>query len=1517
MNASFKIGNAVVIVFCIAVGAFVPGGDSLADDAVPVVINEIMASNGKYLADPQGQYDDWIELYNPGDAPIDLGGMYLTDDPDAPTLWQFPQDDPSLTTLAAGGYLLVWADGDVEDPGLHAAFKLSAEGETLALYDRDGATLIDSVRFGIQTTDVSYGRVSDGNDAWMALPYPSAGGQNFSVYEGSVAQPQFSLEHGFYDTDILVTIRCPTEGAEIYYTLDGSEPRTGVRMQPVAGASLYSGPIRISKTTCLRAAAMKDLWIPSPIATSTYLFVQDVIAQSPQGQRPGTAWPSGSVNGQVIDYGMDPDVVNDVRYKDLTDDAMLAIPSVSLVTDLANLFDVQKGIYVNPYGQGQSWERPVSVELLYPDGTEGFQANAGLRIRGGYSRSSGNPKHAFRLFFRAEYGTPVLRYPLFGEEGVGEFEGVDLRTSQNYSWSYEGGNSDSHDTFVREVFSRDSQRDMGRPYTRSRYYHLYINGQYWGLYQTQERSEASYAASYFGGDKDDYDVIKSRAGNGGYDIEATDGVLDNWRALWNASISGFSDDATYYRVQGLNPDGSVNPAYPKLLDIDNLIDYMLCTYYVGDPDGPVSAWGRVANNFYAIYNRVRPDGFKFFRHDAEHSLYSVNESRLFDSTTTAVGGSFSQSNPLWMHTHLILHPEYRMRFADRVYKHFFNEGTFTPDVASARFMARAEQIETAIIAESARWGDSKRAKPRTRDDDWLSDIEGMVANYFPRRTNIVLNQFKTQDWYPNIDPPTFSQAGGYLDAGDAISMQGGAGALWYTLDGNDPRVPGATPEQGDASSLVAENVAKRVLVPTGPVFDAWKGGEAFDDSAWINGSGGVGFERSTGYEDYFDIDLQSQMYNHNASCYIRIPFEVTEADVAGLTSLTLLARCDDGFVAYLNGTEIARKNFAGVPLWNSRADAQNPDETAVTLESFNVSQHIDRLQPGSNILAIHAMNNSTTSSDFLISVVLSSAKGAEGETPTGISPSAVRYNEPIVLTHSVQVKVRSLSGSVWSALNEAIFSVGPVAESLRINEIMYHPAGDPNAEYVELTNVGAETINLNLVRFTKGIEYTFPNFELPPGGYCLLVKDVVAFETRYVGELPVVGEYAGSLNNAGERIELLDAAGGVIQSFEYEDDWFDLTDGSGFSLTLRAPQAPNLNSGSAWRPSACAGGSPGEDDSGQTPEPGSVVINELLANPAKGGCDWIELYNTTAGAIDLSGWFLSDDANDLTRYRIAEGTTIPAGGFVVFDQDQHFGNPSDPGCRRPFGLGKDGETVYLTSASGGVLTGCSEREKFGASDSGVSLGCWQKSTGSYNFVALEGPTPGAANAAPVVGPVVISEIQYHPSGHEGAEYVELLNVGDSAVTLYDAAEQSPWRFTDDPDDPKIDLLLPSDSPVTLAPGEYLVLAKDLSLFNAAYTIPAGVQVLAWGFGKLPDDGGKIQLSRPFEVDDDGLRQWIRVDRIVYSDGAHPQDFAEGEDPWPVDADGQGKSLNRVDPQAYGNDPANWQAAAPSPGRANP
>jgi hypothetical protein len=1192
VSRSVRSTGLAVIAVCVAAAVVTTcslgaSGSDVQAGAVSVAINEVLASNGHTQADPQGEYDDWIELYNRGTASVNLGGMYLTDDPGEPTKWQFPKNAPAQTTIPAHGYLLVWADGEVGGSGLHASFNLRASGESVALFDRDGLTPIDSVDFEAQRMDISYGRFPDGAATWSPLTPPTPGAKNIRVYQGFVEKPQCSPERGFYQGDVLVSITCSTPGAAIYYTTDGSTPfqaTSGVRSGPIT--TLYTAPVRITKTTCLRAAALKDGWYPSPVETNTYIFVKDVIAQSPTGAKPGPTWPSSGVNGQAIDYGMDPDVVNDPRYRNLMDDALLAIPSLSLVTDLANLFDPQTGIYVHAGSQGQAWERPVSVELIRPDGSEAFQIDAGLRIRGGYSRSGGNPKHAFRLFFGPEYGAPTLKYPLFETEGVDEFEGIDLRTSQNYSWSYEGGNSNSHDTFVREVFSRDTQRDMGQPYTRSRYYHLYLDGQYWGLYQTQERAEASYAASYFGGEKEDYDVVKSKAGNGGYDIEATDGTLDAWRQLWNAAGSGFDNDETYYRVQGLNPDGTRNPSFPKLLDVENLIDYMLCTYYVGDPDGPVSAWARVANNFYGIYNRVHPDGFKFFRHDAEHSLYDLQESRLFASTTVAVGSSFNQSNPLWMHTHLIVHPEYRMRFADRVYKHFFNDGVLTPKACTDRFMARVHQIETAIIAESARWGDSKRAKPRTKDDDWLPDINGMVTGYFPLRTGVVLNQFKSQGWWPNVNPPTLSTRGGHVAAGFSFSMTA-TGTIYYTLDGSDPRLPEKAGRTTDAQTLVAENAPKRVLVPTRDIGSTWKGGGTFDDSAWTSvrsGPGGVGYERGSGYQQYLSIDLGTQMYNKQATCYLRIPFTLSST---AYSNLLLKMRYDDGFIAYLNGTEVARRNFTGNPQWNSVGSADNPDAAAVAQETINVSASLSLLKSGANLLAIHGFNGTLDSSDFLISVELSATKGTPGGVaPAGVAASAIRYAGPIVLSKSTVVKARVLFGSTWSALNEAVFAVGPVAQSLRISEIMYHPLdtgnpNDPNTEFIELTNIGNQSVNLNLVRFTDGIDYTFPSFDLPAGGYCLVVKDLTAFQAKYGTKLPAVGEYAGSLDNGGESLELVDAAGQMIQSFTYDDSWFKNTDGQGYSLTVKNPKATNagsLNDKAAWKSSALKGGSPGRGD---------------------------------------------------------------------------------------------------------------------------------------------------------------------------------------------------------------------------------------------------------------------------------------------------------------------------------------------------
>jgi hypothetical protein len=162
---------------------------------VTVLINEIMASNNTSNRDPQGQYDDWIEIYNYGVNAIDVGGMYLTDNPASPTKWQVPGNNPAVTTIAAGGYLLIWADNDTTDNGLHASFKLDADGEQISLFDRDGITLIDSITFPNQTTDMSYGRIPPTDPSLTRLRHADSQAEPFTQAR-FLSAPLLACGHG-------------------------------------------------------------------------------------------------------------------------------------------------------------------------------------------------------------------------------------------------------------------------------------------------------------------------------------------------------------------------------------------------------------------------------------------------------------------------------------------------------------------------------------------------------------------------------------------------------------------------------------------------------------------------------------------------------------------------------------------------------------------------------------------------------------------------------------------------------------------------------------------------------------------------------------------------------------------------------------------------------------------------------------------------------------------------------------------------------------------------------------------------------------------------------------------------------------------------------------------------------------------------------------------------------------------------------------------------------------------------
>ncbi|OGC07049.1 hypothetical protein A2V82_05760, partial [candidate division KSB1 bacterium RBG_16_48_16] len=868
----------------------------------------------------------------------------------------------------------------------------------------------------------------------------------------------YSIDRGFYEQPFDVELTVDTTDVAIIYTLDGSDPSTSataismrapatVRIDPNNATNRFTAP-----GVCLRAVGYIGATQVTRVKTHTYLFIDKVVTLSPDGVRPGSQWPAQNKSGsdrQHIDYGMDPQVYNDSRYKNKMTDALMAIPSVSIVTDLKNLFDPTTGIYMNAFGRSLEWERPASVELLNPDGSDGFQINCGLRIRGGWSRHPDDPKHAFRLFFREMYGEPNLDFPLFGDEGASEFDKVDLRTSQNYSWAYKGEGSDTgrHNTMLRDVFSRDTQRDMGMPYTRSRYYHLYINGVYWGLFQTQERSDAFYGETYFGGASEDYDVIKKDPETNV--LEANDGNIDTWNHLWDIARRGFTTDADYYLIQGKNPDGTRNPAYPVLVDMDNLITYMICTFYVGDYDGPVSAFGsnNYTQNWFGVYNHTNPDGFKFFRHDAEHSMF-LDEGAIpgaaIDRTGPYPAGSSRESfNPQWLHQQLVNHPAYILRFADWVHRLFFDDGALTPDKVIERVQERKSQIELAIIAESARWGDSKVSAPRTYHKDWLPAVEFLIDDYAPIRTDMVLNQFKGKGWYPEVEPPKFSLSSGVVPKGSQLFITSSEGIIFYTLDGSDVLSP---PAVGNSKThvLFGRDAQKYALVPQSDIGTSWRTQLNYNTAGWSNASGspgGIGYETGSGFETLISLDVRAKMYDPdgtnptaNTSCYVRIPFVVSSDLLNRITSLSFISQYDDGVAVYLNGTQILADNVPANPTWNSVSSTAIGNE--LDEKTFNISNHIGKLVAGDNLLTIHALNTSRQSSDFLVLPYLLAGEQSSGNETTS---SALTYNGSITIDKSCVVKARAMSGRGWSTLDQVRLWVLEDVHELRISEIHYHP----------------------------------------------------------------------------------------------------------------------------------------------------------------------------------------------------------------------------------------------------------------------------------------------------------------------------------------------------------------------------------------------------------------------------------------------------------------------------------------------
>lgn len=1434
----------------------------LLPGAVPL-INEFSASNESVIDDDNGNASDWIEIFNAGQNAVNLVGYTLTDDPADPQKFVF-----SSRLLGGGDYLVVFAGDDLVPSlgtDIYTGFSLSAGGEYLGLFDPSGNLVSEFGTGGsdypAQFSDVSYGYLNDGNfDQPSFFATPTPGAANVDAVDGVIdTLPTVSVERGFHETAFNVDIVSQEAGAVLVYTTDGSEPSltNGIQVPAANAAAFAQTTLNISETTSLRTGSFLPGVFTRGTTTHSYIFLDDVLTQS------------------LIDSN-----VTDQYSQQVLRDALLDLPTVSFN------FDDEIGRF-DP-------EQRTSIEWLAPDGSAGFQVDAGIEpFGGGFTDFA---KRNFRVSFRSQYGTSRLEFPLF--EGFDN--GVTPAATSFDALDFRAG---SHDRSQRGFglsnrFVDETLLDAGHVSTHGRFVHVYLNGQYWGQYHLRERFNDDFLASYHGGDEEDYELINGNANQGANfgpgEVQSGSGV--RW-----ATVNDIVNNP------GLSPSQRF-AALQETVNLEQYIDWLL-----------IFMAGQSENEFRAGASADGSVDFIFQLNDADGWLRDP-----IDGSGGQGGDKTDEEGPADILQVLLADgdPEFLTFYADRIQRMFFNDGPLSIGQSTARLQELIDQVQLSVILEEARWGGNggtadptsgslSVAEFNSRAQDALNRVLPNIVQRNDGRLNII-ERLRNRGVFPNVDAPEILVSGtpqysGQISNNSVLSFSADS-TVFYTLDGSDPRSPGG----GFNPNVLTFNTGttQSTLVGAGSVWNfedsglnlgtAWRN-PSFNDSGWSSGLGDFGF----GDDQNTIVDYGTNASQKHITTYFRHTFQVGSTDVQ---QLTFRLQRDDGAAVYLNGVEIVRNNLPGGTIaYDTLALGSISNAQESVWHEYSIDPGL--LLAGNNTLAVEIHQATPGSSDLTFNAEL---------LATSFSGGAL----PIVLDDSTQVNARTFVNGQFSALSTADLVVPASQSDLRISEIHFNPAAPTPAElaagfldnddfeFIEIINPNdSGTINLEGIQLSDGVSFTFGNVDLAPGARAVIVEDTFAFRARYGDDIRVLGEWSGSLSNSGETIELIGSDLSEIMSVNYSDNapWHFAADGHGFSLVLNDPvntPTDELGKYYSWRASTELGGTPGSASG----ESLGVVINEVLANSDAGQLDTIELFNPTSAAINVGGWYLSDDGNDLFQFQIPLGTVISANGYLVFDEADF---NTSPGTAGNFGLSSLGEQLFLSRALAGTNVALEDSVEFNATFTGDSIG--RLPNGSGRLTRLASTSFGSANGDAEVGPLVISEINYHPEDPSSAalaidptltdddlEFIEIANPTPDAISLTN------WRLRGEAD---FDFAVGT----SLAAGEAIVVvsfdptdvlnAAKLAAFRAHYNIPSSTNIVGGFEGGLSNSSGRISLQQPdtgnFAL---GVVPRVVVDEVVYDDLA----------PW-ADADGTGQVLERDDLAASGGFASSWIAAAATPG----
>ena len=1360
-------------------------------------------------------------------------------------------------------------------------------------------------------------------------------------------QPVFSAAGGTYIGSKVVEITNPNPGAnfQIRYTTDGTPP------SPTS--PLYTGPLTFTNSVWLRAkifdTSFTQAFSPSNATAASYIALNQSLANRDSDL---------------------PILVLDTLGQSFPNSG-----SSDLQSALVAMFDTD----------------PVTGRAKMFDGNLDYSGLGGARRRGSSTGGNAKPPLKFETWgaFDDDFDVPLLGMPA------------------NSDWVlYAPFNFDR--TLIHEPFIYSLSNDIGSYASRTIPIEVYANvnggvvdaNDYYGVYILMERIKrgngrvditradpnARYDPSVSVFDQPDEAITggylwKIDRGDPGEPPFNAGGYSINWQYPSNHSdpsttnAQQVTDDQQAYVTAYINEFGNVldgpnayDPVdgYAKYIDVDAWIDNHLLNIITMNVDAQ-----RLSAYFHKDVGKKLAFGPVW---DFDRALESTDgrdddplewRGKGGDLGTDFFGESGNGMGGRWWRQ-LFDDPNFFSKYIDRYWELRRGDGLFSTAAIDARIDYWADLVRESSARNINDVPSSFRQAPRTGgchgvtpgepsacNGTFQGEVENMRA-WLHRRLKFMDDTFPvnpTISLNDEVLPP--------LPAGVSVS----AGA----------EVTGIVPDKPDPVMLFDDTVLLSGEPGAVPITyfvplddslgDTWAAVD-FDDAAWETGTNGIGYQNVsiTDYTDLITTSVKPRDMNGAATIMTRTEFTID--DPAAIDDLVLQVKYDDNYIAYLNGTEVARKGIVGAPIWNQGAGS-HPNSDAVEFDDVDISDFKDLVVAGTNVLAIHVINSTVDVlfdlgiADMLllpqvvsrVVTVLPNDPGGilyyttDGTDPRGLddqpSPTAavLGRDDTIVITENTRVIFRNLDDidhgpqsnlvtTDWSApiTHDFIVETG----ALTITEINYNPADPSDAEltaipgvnnddfeFIEILNTGAQTMDLTGVELTNGVTFDFTTSaitSLDPDQYMLVVSNQAAFELRYGNDLPIAGEYEGNLANGGERLTLVDGLENTLFSTEYSDGriWPQTADGVGATLELIDPEGTSAELSDkhyVWRGSTDVGGSPGAVGA----DPIGVVINEILAHSDPPAVDTIELLNTTDSQINIGGWYLSDAAGDLQKFQIPAGTMLGAGQYIVFDET----NFNVDGDENGFALSSgDGDDVWLTIPDGNADTASFVDDvHFIATLAGESLG--RVPNGEGALAPMVTNTFGGENSLPRVGPLIISEVNYNPGVPSAAalaiaedliaddlEFVEIHNPTGSAVDLTD------WRLRGAIDDTIAEETM-------IGVGETVVLISfnpdnpdnilRLGAFRAHYGINESVRLLGGYNGELSDNGELVELQRADhpEPAQPLVVAHVSEDFVIYDNVA----------PWPTGASGSGSSLHRSAPTLFGNSADSWIAATPSPGSA--